>query len=327
MEIFNVSTSVENNCIKTHTFETDINFVRTQKGMHDIFNMKLQPLSESVSILSFVYKPCEKASLIFLPTGITNLGGANETICLRNPVRGVMEINRILELSLISEPPLDNFLSGQITFHANLCLSRSWLSMAWITGFDAKDFYFLICTNKKTNFGEDYLIWKSNFSTDLFLFSRNRISIYLPGKTFNTELTIDNNTLNGKKCIKCYIQYRWYTKGSTVVFDEKTYGGHIQSYSQYNARLPYPISFFNTKYKYFILSRNLQGDYDKPVPITWYEAQKMCQNKNTHLPSIVSYNDVEVLMKFVRTVSFSALVTNFFIGLHKKVCHIFCWIM
>ena len=216
--------------------------------------------------------------------------------------------------------------------------------MAWIADFDVKDFYFLICTNNKTNFEEDYFIWKSNFSTDLicinnktnfeenylfwksdlFLFSRNRILIYLPGKTFNTELTIDNKTLNGKKCIKCYIQYRWYTKGSTVVFDEKTYGGHLHSYLQYNVRLPYPISFFNTKYKYFILSRNLQGDYDKPVPITWYEAHKMCQNKNTHWPSIVSCNYMEVLMKFVRTVFYSALVTNFFIGFHEKVCHIFC---
>ena len=197
-----MSTSVENNCIKTHTFETDINFVRTQKRMHDIFNMKLQPLSESVSILCFVYKPCEKASLIFLPTVITNLGGANETICLRNPVRGVMEINRILELSLISEPPLDNFLSGQITFHANLCLSRSWLYMAWITGFDAKDFYFLICTNNKTKFGEDYLIWKSNLAEICSYFPETEFQyIYLAKHlTLNlpliTILSMERNVLN-----------------------------------------------------------------------------------------------------------------------------------
>ena len=94
VEIFNVSASFKRNYIKTFTFETDINFVRAENSVHDIFNVKLQPFSESFSVLFFVYKPSEEASSILLPTGITNLDRVNDgIICLRKPVRGVMEIN------------------------------------------------------------------------------------------------------------------------------------------------------------------------------------------------------------------------------------------
>ena len=210
----------------------------------------------------------------------------------------------------MSKSPLNNSLTGLITFHTNLCVTGLWFSMARsLFGDYSVDDNFMVCPENKINFGEDYLIWKLNFSSDVLLFSGNRMLIYLPGKTYNSELKIDNNTLNVKKCNKCYILYGWHPKGSTVVFDETHL---IAVFTHY--------VYLSPKYKYFILSRNLHSDYDKPVPHTWYEAQKMCQNKTTSLPSIVSYNDVEILMKFIRTMTSSALLANFFIGLHIEVC-------
>ena len=220
--MFNVSTSVRNNIIKIHKYETNINLMRIQKRMCDIFNLKIQPLSESVSILSFACEPCEIEAPTLLPTGVTNLDAVNDKVlCLRKIVKGVMGMNLILELSLVSK--ISNFISGHITFHVNLCLSSPWFTQLFNAGVHEQAFHFVKCTESKNNFGEDYLVWKSNFSSDLFLFSGNRILIYLPGKTFNSELKIDDNTLSGNGFVKCSIQYRWNTKGSKYIFDHKTY--------------------------------------------------------------------------------------------------------
>ena len=77
--------------------------------------------------------------------------------------------------------------------------------------------------------------------------------------------------------------------------------------------------FLKILHEHELLSRNLKGDYDEPIAHTWYEANKMCNDRGRNLPSFVSYQDVEKLKKFLKKVSWSALVTHIFIGIHKKV--------
>ena len=81
------------------------------------------------------------------------------------------------------------------------------------------------------------------------------------------------------------------------------------------------LNFINTQYlhRYILPFRDLKGDYNEPTTSTWLEADEMCRKVNSHLPSIVSSEDMEDLKEYVRMASSSALMTDIFIGIYSKV--------
>ena len=318
VKIYNTSERHQENSV-LH-MEADINFIRTQKQMEDLFHMTVQPLSDSISILIFRYQECEALLPMQLQEGSTSFISkmANISICVREPVRGVMDGNMVLELSLVSGVPHRNFSLGTISVHSNLCLDTSWLRELFYIDVYTRDPEFTRCNEIQQNSGEDQLIWKSTLNSEQFLLTGNKFMFFVPGKIFDAEINLDPNSIYEQE--KIAIKYRWTTRPDKRVFrhDISTFSGTGSGYAFTSFRLQ--GNYFNLQHhKFFVLTRNIRGDYGQPGPVTWYGADRKCKNKEAHLPSMTSNQDVEDLMSFLRSLSFSALVTNIFIGIHRKV--------
>ena len=318
VKVFNTSQQQLENSI--HHMEANIKFVRTQKQMEDLFHMTVQPLSESISILIFRYQKCETLSPMQLPEGSTSLTSKviRRNICVREPVRGVMDRNMVLELSLVPEVPHKPFSLGTISVYSNLCLSTSWLRELFYIDVYTRDPEFTRCNEKQQNSGEDQLIWTSALSSELFLLTGNKFMLFLPGKIFDTQINLSPNIIYEQEEVA--IKYRWTTKPDKRVFrlGISTFSGTGSGYAFTSFRLQ--ENYFNLQHhKFIVLTRNVRGDYEEPARHTWYQADRMCKNRSMHLPSILSYQDVEDLMGFLRSLSFSAFVTNMFIGIRRQV--------
>ena len=310
VKVFNTSQQQLKNSI--HHMKADIKFVRTQKQMEDLFHMTVQPLSESISILMVRYQKCEALVPMQLPEDSTSLISKliNRSICVREPVRGVMDRNMVLELSLIPEVPNKNFSLGTISVYSNLCLSTSWLRELFYIDVYTRDPEFTRCNGKQQNSGEDQLIWTSTLSLEVFLLTGNKFMLFLPGKIFDSEIILNPSIIYEQE--ETAIKYRWTTKPDKRVFrlGISTFKGTGSGYAFTSFRLQ--ENYFNLQHhKFIVLTRNVRGDYEEPERHTWYQADRMCKNKRTHLPSIVSYQDVADLMAFLRSLSFSCVSNEY----------------
>ena len=129
LRIYNISVNVSEYSNKIHTFQCSIQLVRSQEHTHDAVHIITGPLSESVTILTFTYYKCKISVPLQLPTGVTDLSSINnKKICLRKPVKGVIDGSMILELSLHTTGTNTKCTLGEITISSNLCLSRTWVS-------------------------------------------------------------------------------------------------------------------------------------------------------------------------------------------------------
>ena len=301
--------------------------MRTQRKITDSFHLRVLPFSESTSVVPLIYRKCRKIEYPPLPTGVTHLAGnGGSHICLQEPVKGILPMISHLEVSLLSKgTAFETSFLGDLTFHTNLSLSESWIRALHQSHLSTNKF--TPCVGKKHNLGEDRLIWKGRLTTDLFIQSNNKIYISLPGKLFYTGLSLSSSK---NICADdCVLKYRWFT-------DEQR-GFVSRKYLDPNRKLKlfevigvglafignaaWTLNFIKTQYlhRYVLPSRDVEGDYNEPTARTWHEADEMCRKSNSHLPSIVSSEDMEDLKEYVRMASSSALITDIFIGIHSKV--------
>ena len=326
-QVFKTHINAEDFKVGLHNFETEIKLVRTQSKITDSFHLRVLPFSKSTSVVTLIYRKCSTIEFPSLPTGVTNLAQkVGSHICLREPVKGILPMITHLEISLLSNrATFDTSFLGNLIFHTNLCLSESRIGALHQSHPSTNRF--TPCVGKKHNLGEDRLIWKGSLTTDLFIPSNNKIHISLSGKLFYTGLTLSSSE---NICADdCALKYRWFT-------DEQQ-GFVPRKYLDPNRKLKlfevigvglafigsaaWTLNFINTQYlhRYVLPSRDVEGDYNEPTARTWFEADDICRKSNSHLPSIVSSEDIEDLKEYVRMASSSALITDIFIGIHSKV--------
>ena len=301
--------------------------MRTQSKITDSFHLRVLPFSESTSVVTLIYRKCRKIEFPPLPTGVTSLAANNGShICLGEPVKGIMPMITHLEISLLSNgAAFETSFLGNLTFHTNLCLSQSWIRALHQSHLSPNRF--IPCVSKKHNLGEDRLIWKGRLTTKLFSQSNNKIYISLPGKLFYTDLSL--STSENICADDCVLKYRWFTDDQRG-FVPRKYLDPNRKFTLFEVigvglafigNAAWTLNFINTQYlhRYVLPSRDVKGDYSDPTARTWLEADELCHKINSHLPSIVSSEDVEDLKEYVRMASSSALITDIFIGIHSKV--------
>ena len=326
-QVLKTRVNAENFTVGLHNFETEIKLVRTQIKITDSFRLRVLPFFESTSILTLTYRKCRRIEFSPLPTGVRHLAGnSGSHICLTEPVKGILPMITHLEISLLSNrATFDTSVLGNLTFHTNLCLSESWIRALHQNHLSANRF--IPCADKKHNLGEDRLIWKGRLTTELFIQFNNKIYISLPGKLFYTDLSLSSSE---NICADdCALKYRWFTDEQRC-FVPRKYLDPNRKFKLFEVigvglafigSAAWTLNFINTQYlhRYVLPSRDLKGDYNEPTARTWLEADEMCRKVNSHLPSIVSSEDMEDLKEYVRMASSSALITDIFIGIYSKV--------
>ena len=294
---------------QSRSFEILLSPHKTQTGQYDSFWTTVKLFSESISILTFNYIKCNQSSQVQLQTGTSSLSSnMNENICLRKPVKGILKQNMIIELTFEGKVNCYTCSLGILKFYSNLCYSFREAYSDSLIGIYHIPFEF--CVDKKTNyFGEDQLIWTANLTYDIFYSSNMKLLVDLPGKLFDAEfLKIKDICRSG---VMCQLKYTW-----TNIPPPKfiTDGSNLELYIRQIRN-----DYFYEKHKYQIVSRDLWGDYEEPVPHNWYEANETCSLRGENLPSFTSYEEVEDLLNYLKRVSWSALVNYMFVGIYQKV--------
>ncbi len=295
------------------SFEATMSLIYFQRKMYDSFATTVGPLSDSLSILELHFISCEISSLLTLPTGIGSLSSTQRRLCLREPVKGVMVKNSMLELSLSGKLNCFHCSIGNISFMSNLCLSLSWAKVLYkITTYHPSP-EFNLCVPNKQNLGEDKLIWKSNVPFQMFYLSNMFLLVDLPGKILDVKFNSTPNICDSDG--DCWLKYRWLSREEPPVEYAKSYyrymSVHIGTAKEND--FSYQINLFK------IFSRDIKGDYEEPSFQTWYEADRMCNEKGGILPQIVSVHQIYHLTVFVKRAAVTVLLTNVFIGIISEV--------
>ena len=288
---------------KIQTYKTEINlkikFSQKADLHHDSFSVASKPNSGSMYLLTLTLTT-EESEEVQLPGGIISLSSFEEkNVCLSVTTQGNTEHrnikhSRLIELSLIGDFKLKNCILGTIHISTYLCLSEK-----YYVDPKAKDFVDVPqCVDKKSNMGEDFLVWSSNLTTSMMYFHGKRALWHLRGNVFDASFYYKPNSCCMSKM--CSLEFR------------------MDNLEMYNS---YFDLFGNNKYKFYaLLSRNVLADYEEPKARSWYEANKICTEKGRQLPTFASYENVEVLLHFLSKISWTVMVTNLFIGISKQVC-------
>ena len=302
----------------------NLQFSTSKTHPHDSCIITTSMLSESLIVFNFTYIKCAGNMKVLkqqIPPGTVSLPTRKISVCLRDTVKGFMSNFMILKISMQGQVTGD-YRIGEILVYSNLCLfsKRG-------TYLISKETTFRTCTesqygknsNWKINFGEDKLIWKANLSTNLLVYLGKIVIVDLLGKIFNIQLKTSLNVTNSNSSLN--LKYDWKYNSLPTLRRKH----HNQFCSTVIDRLSgkeikVVEYFFCYFHKFKILSRDLRGDYDHPTQRTWYEANRMCRASGGSLPSFVSNQDVEDFINFLKMASWSALVTNVFIGIFQGVC-------
>ena len=104
-------------------FHVKISLFNQIQKVSDSFWLRMEPFSETLSILTFRYLKCTKSTQLQLPIGSSQLFPKDQgEICLREPIKGIIRKNTVLELSLTGKFTCGNCSIGTVKLQSLLCL-------------------------------------------------------------------------------------------------------------------------------------------------------------------------------------------------------------
>ena len=160
---------------------------------------------------------------------------------------------------------------------------------------------------------------ESKFSTNLLLYLGNIVIVDLPGKIFNIQLKTSLNVTSSNSSWNLTYDWKYNSLPSLRRKHHNQFCSTVID-GLSGKEIKVVEYFFCYFHKFKILSRDLRGDYERPSHRTWYEADRMCRESGINLQSFVSHQDVEDFINFLKMASWSALVSNVFIGIFQGVC-------
>ena len=289
-------------------FQANISLVRRADYFYDSIFMNIfgeSKVNLMLLFLGFSNETLKHPSMFLVPNG---------TVCLRQPVKGVLERHYIIEVSCIGQ----NCSSGQIDIAASLCIET-----ARKGAYDLEDKVLFRWCNPQKGLHEYRVQWQSSFNKEIFYFAHNRVFIDLPGKNLDSEIAFHPGTALS------LLQCRWFSRTVEEVdlFDATFNLGKIYRYERLDSyelhgllrAAEFSPSLLAEDTGMAIFSRNLQTNYDEPNVRTWHEANSVCTEANFELPHITSNEHLLSLVDLVRRASKDGLVTNIFIGLYREV--------
>ncbi len=272
------------------SFSLNIQLSQTQGQSHDALFYQFGPHSKSVIVLAMKFTSGELSHDLL--SFSSPLGSApNNAVCLKTAVKGILRNNFIMDMTCNPEDPKVVTEIGRLTMTTNLCISEGYFKNAFGRKHKKHKSYFTeknifrICPFEKHNWGEDHLMWNAELHAKYFLTAQS-LRVFLPGKIFNAEL------FSKKGISKISLGITWLLK-------------------------PEQMAEENTNHKrvlFDVLSQNTKGDYEQPIARSWFEGRHLCQKHLSVLPGMSSHADVTAIVTFVEHISFTALVTHFFIG-------------
>ncbi len=321
----------EQKTYKRYSFETKIN-LSTHLGSVFLFNTKVNlrstfsdlgsnhankdllftnigPYSESVSNIRFQQTTCTSSKLMQVkhPEGSLDMSSPNnDTICLRDSIGPYSGGQWFLTISLLGAYNWSNCGFGHMKISTYLCVHSDEYMAVGINRYmnlPACDNIFIgsgVDSRHEGSPGSGALFWTSELST--LTLRTQTATWHLPGNVMDALII-----LNGDNCCKgpsCWLQYMWVRKEPDLV-------------DFFRELKEEDIRFENIR-------RKVAAGYEAPPAATWQEANNKCKDDGEHLPSMVSYRDVQKLMLFLYKVSGYFLVTDLFIGIHKQVCVVKC---
>ncbi len=334
-KMFSTTVKFEHKQITSRSFTArSISFSDT---VLDFFFINVAPRSETFHTIVYKFQECMIPKANF-PTGLLHLGTEkNSPICLRQPVKGILDNNVVLQLSLETHAQVFYDSLGTITADSNLCLSNdhlfSSLTLSDLQYFLSRNI-FRMCTDNQRNDGDDKLIWNSILRSSHFS-SKPMVYVRLPGKITDIKL---HAKVNKGQTIVLRNTWKMIPEKYTKVYVHM--GGNInykrvfkcmaemyfkaQFYSTYldhrcRNKEPLGLRVCHKDHIFCLLSKesDVQG-YTEPLNHTWIEAKEMCKGKGFHLPSIVAQADVNKLIHYINIASFTRLIISIFIGIHVQ---------
>ncbi len=331
---YNKVINTSNGSAVVHRFTAEVQFVNIHKGMQDVFFLQLQPHSASAVSIALNFFKCQNFSTPPKPSMVTSIP-TQESICLRKPVKGVIEMNFVLELSVLGkrESLFQSYSYGLVTMTSSLCLEvRESRQM-----FQSIHGLFKVCSSNK-GAHEYRLTWTSGLTQRLLASSGTGFVIDLPGKIVDATFSAKGSPQSCCEKKSYQLKLQWHkkipiTKGDIL---DEILDPTKQIFSKLSLRFiggkevfqPEASYKFDTwvifdRFGLSVPSRKLDKNYKEPAERTWYEANKMCNQTGNQLPSIVSHKDIENLLGFITTASSGGLITNFFISIRSKVLNQF----
>ncbi len=132
------------------------------------------------------------------------------------------------------------------------------------------------------------MVWESKIDVTSFQFSSNRTLIMLPGKLIDSQFHLEYNSCH----FVILLKYRWKKIEQTERSKQVS------------------------KQMFLITPRSTKS---KSSTHSWLQADRMCLEKGFKLPVLLSQNEETSIIQYLKDISISFLVTNVFVGIHKKV--------
>ncbi len=353
------STEKENVPNRSHIDKMFLNVTisKTQERTYDILFIDLQPLSKTVVTLKMEIQSGELVDNHMIHSAPHLL--PNHSLCLRQPIKGILSKNCILEMTLLSTKGNINQEIGDVLINTNLCFSF-WKSFGKLGSEEAmyfiREYMFQSCVFNKSNKGEKQLVWKSVLKTGLFASGRS-VKVEMPGKILNAQLYFTNpkiqslvfslrffllphqNNLTKDQVAACMNiglseEHRYFIYGNLSQLFRISWPKRRRSSScRWCRQFPFPLlsdsnlpeRFEQICYKRWqtfpleLVSRNIWGSFEQTTPTSWLKAADMCLKRESHLPSITSSEDAASIVEFVKEISVSVALMNMFIGITQQV--------
>ncbi len=308
----------------------------TTSDLTDHLALEIKPFSESVTIVSLGYFECKPEN----NTRRFYFDSIKEAVCLRKEIEGIMQYYNTLELGFgdVTEIPGQTDCIGTIELQSVLCVHKCWVDQLYYMSVSSSLRYIFttpysgtqhrdkfvcpslreqntnesysckyheksyaemfnrwdMCDQLDYNYGQKKLIWNHNVTHRTLQSVYNHFLVEIPGKLVNAEFMLHNQPAQEEWM---FMYYRWESKPKIAKVGKSAND---------------PI--------FRLMGWEAGHGRRKSGNVTWYEAQKMCQDWNrSHLPSFTSHQELTELTDFMKMMHHSGFIPNIFIGLLQQV--------
>ena len=307
----------------TWIYNTTVQLQIIQKTSENHFDSFYTSLHfDSVVVIKLKYQQ-ETSRMQFVTSVLTGM----QDKCLREPVKGVIPPNYVIAIYCVGNKKPLSCPSGYLKIKNNLCLDSA------SSAHELHDGILFRWCNPKKNLFNYHMEWTSKLTVNTLLFSTKPLIVQLPGKITSAKFIPDSFKKFGNKGGK--LTFIWHqTSGPKakdffkVEINKKHHGEECtrKKFTQHGLFLQYEAASLAKERNYgmAVFSRELQKNYDEPIPRTWFEALSLCKEEGFELPSITSSLDVDKILKLLNTAAKDGLVTKLFLGILLKVETNFC---